>query len=753
MALFYRDFWVESVPAACNITVSADTRYQLFVNGHSVKYGPVRGSNYATYCDRVNIAPFMRQGANRLAIRVVHFTGDPLRAQEHYDGPVSMVTTTHGGLLVLEDATDFGLSTDEAWMCYRVANYAIGKPGSAGYANSFEIVDGHAIPTGWKLADTQLEEFAPAVVLCTAHNDADPYGVQNIWQLAENPLPNFEEKEYRFHSYIRCDETYRSQWNAFLQGYSILIAPHTKAFIELDARDYVLGYPTLKMRDGENSTVSLVYAEAYGEVDHQGRVKKQIRDAYSDTQNLVYTEKDVYRCTSGRQSYSPLCWRALRFLRLEIVTQEAPLYIDGMSVVCVNYPLAVEATVKGDAKMEEIWNMSLRTMRSCLYETFMDSPFFEQMQYVMDTMLQVQYTYPISRDTKLIKKAMQDFYESQLPNGLLPCYAPSKYLQIIPCYGLYWLLMVHSYYERFGDLAYVRRYFPGIEKLLGYFQSQCGDDGLYHHTKGWDFVDWADSWPLGCPVSDATQVNLLDNYLLLYAYKAAGELMLAAGRRDMAAEYAEQYDRLKEAVLRVGYDEKDGLFRSATDMEQKSQHAQVLAVLAGIVEADEAKQLMKRMVADETIVETSLSMRYFVLRALEMTGTYSAAKALMEPWERAADYHLLTIPETINYVNSRSDCHAWSAMPLYEYTACYLGVQSIDYGRGIRIKPLAEWVPFCSGKVVTPQGVVTISVRHSDKGCRVEAQAPQVPVYVELPSGKCCTFPAGGSISVSDETD
>ena len=219
----------------------------------------------------------------------------------------------------------------------------------------------------------------------------------------------------------------------------------------------------------------------------------------------------------------------------------------------------------------------------------------------------------------------------------------------------------------------------------------------------------------------------------------------------MAEEYREQYAWLKEAVLRAGYDREDGLFRSVTGLTEKAQHAQVFAVLSGVVENEEAQQLMKRMLQNERVVKTSLPMRYFVLRALEMAGLYSAAEELLDPWENAVHYHLLTIPETSDFVGSRSDCHAWSAIPLYEYTACYLGVQPVENGAAIRIRPVADWVPFCAGKVVTPQGVVTVSVWHTGTGCRVEAQTPQVPVYVELPSGKQVAFPRGGTIVVSDD--
>ena len=64
-------------------------------------------------------------------------------------------------------------------------------------------------------------------------------------------------------------------------------------------------------------------------------------------------------------------------------------------------------------------------------ETYMDCPFWEQMQYPMDTRLQALFTYVCSTDTKLARKALQDFHDSILPMGLVQGRAPSNPLQVI----------------------------------------------------------------------------------------------------------------------------------------------------------------------------------------------------------------------------------------------------------------------------------------------------------------------------------
>jgi len=39
-------------------------------------------------------------------------------------------------------------------------------------------------------------------------------------------------------------------------------------------------------------------------------------------------------------------------------------------------------------------------------ETYMDCPYYEQLQFIMDTRLQMLFTYAVSRDARLAKKAL-----------------------------------------------------------------------------------------------------------------------------------------------------------------------------------------------------------------------------------------------------------------------------------------------------------------------------------------------------------
>lgn len=53
------------------------------------------------------------------------------------------------------------------------------------------------------------------------------------------------------------------------------------------------------------------------------------------------------------------------------------------------YPLRPESEISSTAEwVQPIYEMCVRTLQDCMMETYMDCPFWEQMQYPMDTRLQ-----------------------------------------------------------------------------------------------------------------------------------------------------------------------------------------------------------------------------------------------------------------------------------------------------------------------------------------------------------------------------
>ena len=64
LVLFRKEVEITGTPIAGKITISADSRYKLYVNGELVEVGPSKGDRQVWYADDVELLPFLKKGKN-----------------------------------------------------------------------------------------------------------------------------------------------------------------------------------------------------------------------------------------------------------------------------------------------------------------------------------------------------------------------------------------------------------------------------------------------------------------------------------------------------------------------------------------------------------------------------------------------------------------------------------------------------------------------------------------------------------------
>ena len=74
---------------------------------------------------------------------------------------------------------------------------------------------------------------------------------------------------------------------------------------------------------------------------------------------------------------------------------------------------------------------------------------------------------------------------------------------------------------------------------------------------------------------------------------------------------------------------------------------------------------MEKVLTDESLVPCSFMQRFYLFRALEAAGMYERTEGLWQTWQDFLDLGCTTFPETP--YSPRSDCHGWSALPLWEF--------------------------------------------------------------------------------------
>jgi len=82
----------------------------------------------------------------------------------------------------------------------------------------------------------------------------------------------------------------------------------------------------------------------------------------------------------------------------------------------------------------------------------------------------------------------------------------------------------------------------------------------------------------------------------------------------------------------------------------------------------------------------------------------------MQRWHDLVEASCTTCPETPE--DARSQCHAWSALPIFEYVRTIAGIRAAQSNwETVEIKPNLMGLPDLNGTVPTPKG--NISFRYT----------------------------------------
>ena len=145
------------------------------------------------------------------------------------------------------------------------------------------------------------------------------------------------------------------------------------------------------------------------------------------------------------------------------------------------------------------------------------------------------------------------------------------------------------------------------------------------------------------------------------------------GREGLAEEYRKRQKQIAEKVQKLCWDEERGLYREGPSYRQFSQHAQSWAVLNGLLKGEKARAVMEKTFREPDVLRCYFSTCYELFRACELAGCYELTGEQMDWWLKLLDEHCTTCPETP--VGSRSECHAWSALPMYELMSVMAGIR------------------------------------------------------------------------------
>ena len=466
-----------------------------------------------------------------------------------------------------------------------------------------------------------------------------------------------------------------------------------------------MGFPRIFYQGGKGGKITLQYQEAL--FDQEGR--KGNRNLLEGKHMKGYY--DVIIPDGGAREFEPLWIRVFRFVKLTLETDSDPLAIHDFLNLYSAYPFELRASFDSDkTALDSIWEASWRTARLCALETYMDCPYYEQIQYIGDTRIQALISLYMTGDNRLVKNALNQFYNSMQPMGLTQSRYPSKERQIIPPFSLYFIGMVHDYHMLCDDPEFIRQFLPGIRFILEWFIGRIADHGMLGPLPFWNHIDGGTRFRAGSPPGIAEGGSAHMTILLAWAVDRAVELFDYYDSDCNLERYRTLSASLKQRTHSLCYDPQRGLIAGTPDGDVFSQHTNIFAILTGIFGKEESRKVVYRILEDESLIQTTLYFRFYLFQALAETGLGDYILEEMKPWTLFLEQGLTTFPE--HGLESRSDCHAWSAHPMYDLLALVCGIRPAEPGfRSVVIEPALGDLTRLSASMPHPDGMIRVEYR------------------------------------------
>lgn len=353
----------------------------------------------------------------------------------------------------------------------------------------------------------------------------------------------------------------------------------------------------------------------------------------------------------------------------------------------------------------------------------MDCPYYEQLQYIGDTRLQCLVLRAMIRDHRLADLALDTFAWSRDDEGLLSSRWPTWEWQSIPPFSLLWIGLLHDALM-YDDPARVRVHLGTMRGIRDAFAAKVGRDGLLGRMTGWNFIDWVPQWGSGGePPGQSQAASMVANWLLAYALRLcaeiedwAGEPALAARDRTLAARLA--------AACEGCWDDARGCYTDGPGLTSLCEHAQILALLSGQLEAARCARLLDTLAnPPPDMAASTVYFSHYRFEAAQLHQRPDLLFGRLETWLGLPAQGFTTVPERPD--PSRSDCHAWGAHPRFHLAASVLGIRPAAPGfAAVRITPMAGPLQQVRGCWPHARGdiVVTLDGEHGE--VRVPAGLP-----------------------------
>ncbi len=511
--------------------------------------------------------------------------------------------------------------------------------------------------------------------------------------------------------------------NAFLSGDAPLkIPPQSDGDVELvfDLGEQNVGYYSLDLEAESGLVVDLAgveYIAPDGRVQHTGSYRNAMR----------------YVCREGRQTFTSLTRRSQRYLFVTLRNQTRPAILRGIRLIESTYPVQpLGSFACSDPLFTKTWEISARTLKLCMEDTFTDCPLYEQTLWVGDARNEAVFAYTAFGAADIARRCIRLAAWSLEKHPIVLCQVPSTWETLLPAWSFLWSVMVRDYYDYTGDLDFVRWAYPWMVKNLRGAANFTDSRGLFS-APFWNMFDWTG-------IDDGHASVTHNSLFAIGAADAAITVGEAIGDTEHLPWLRQYREQLRNAVEGL-WDAERGAYPDAvrgdgTLSPKTCVHTAFLALLYDAAPEERRERLLDIILnpgEDVTRLGSPFAAMY-QFEALEKCGKIDAIlNAIREYYGPMVDSGATTVWESFpsgttgsGGFPTRSHTHAWSSAPIHFLNRIVLGiVPENPGGTTVRVSPWITGLTWAKGASALAGGVVSVDWRLDNDTLHITASAPE----------------------------
>lgn len=168
-------------------------------------------------------------------------------------------------------------------------------------------------------------------------------------------------------------------------------------------------------------------------------------------------------------SMTPVGETGFRFVRIDLLTEGAGMQFCAAKAILLYRDIPYLGSFScSDPLLNRIWETGAYTVHLNMQQYIWDGVKRDRLVWIGDLHPELSTIQAVFGDQQVIRDSL-DLVTSQTP--------ADQWMNDIPTYSMWWIVIQHDYYMQFGDRAYLARQLPYLKKLTENLSAHIGPDG------------------------------------------------------------------------------------------------------------------------------------------------------------------------------------------------------------------------------------------------------------------------------------